>query len=56
VPAPSWAESLDPERAGIRQCETLIESGWSFDRVEKFLAGATKSLARHKADAEPSRS
>jgi hypothetical protein len=34
--------------------EWLIESGWSFDRVERYLAGRAKTLARHReAEAEP---
>jgi hypothetical protein len=55
LPTPRLAESLEPERKGISDCETLIELGWSFDRIERYFAAGAKTLARHReaAEAEP---
>jgi hypothetical protein len=52
LPTPRWAESREAERAGASQVEGLIESGWSFNRIERFLAGGAKTLARHREAAE----
>jgi hypothetical protein len=53
LPTPRLADSLETERVGIRDCERLIETGWSFNRIEAYLAAFTKTLARHReAEAE----
>jgi hypothetical protein len=57
LPTPRLAESLESERVGTRDCERLIEVGWSFNRIEAYLAAFAKTLARHReADAEPEES
>jgi hypothetical protein len=53
LPTPRFADSREPERAGIAHCEELIETGWSFDRIARFEAAHAKTLARHReAEAE----
>jgi hypothetical protein len=52
LPKPRLAASLEPEREGISDCERLIELGWSFGRIERYL-GAARLRASQSASQSP---